>query len=137
MPSTTTLYLLLVLSQNGAGDIHASFVNSATLSDCRSSQAMVQGIITSQGIPIVYGECMRSTLKFTPFNHATSSRAEHYFYVINVNKAGSIRIQQMKQWKQCMAVQRRQQEAGRSSYCASSTQRLLTKGSQNSLTPLE
>ncbi len=137
MPSNTTLYLLLVLSQNGAGDIHASFVNSATLTDCRSSQAMVQGIISSQGISQVYGECVPSTLKFTAFNHLNSTRAVRYFYLINVDGTGSIGIQPMQRWEPCMTAQRQQQQAGKSSYCASSTQRLLTKGSQNSQTPLE
>lgn len=137
MPSNTTLFLLLVLSQNGAGDIHASFVNSATLTDCRLSQAMVQGIISSQGISQVFAECVPSTLKFTAFNHLGSTRAVRYFYLINVDGTESIGIQPMQQWKACMAAQRHQQQVGKSSYCASSSQRLLTKGSQNLQTPLE
>ena len=39
-----TLFLLVLLTRNDAGDINASFVNTNTLAQCRQKEALVEGV---------------------------------------------------------------------------------------------
>jgi len=117
------LYLLLVLTRNGAGDVSAAFVNSESLESCRVSQAMVEGIFVSQGIPLVYSECRPSPLRFTPFEHVDTTRARRYHYLIEP-QASTPQIRPVPDWPSCRKAER-QGPGERRIYCASSTQQLL------------
>lgn len=120
-----TLYLLMVLSQNGAGDINASFVNSANQEDCLTAQAMVQGIFISNSIPLLYSNCFPSTLKFTPFEHSNSTSARRFHYLIRLGNE-EILIDPVEDWQAC--VKSAQKTGEWTAYCASSTQRRLSDG---------
>ena len=128
MPITSTFYLLLVLTQNGAGDVHASFVNATSLEECRISQAMLKGVFAAQGITLLYGDCRASKMQFTVFNHALSTSTERYFYLIDTDHAKSLLIEPQPHWRACRIAQRHVSESGGTGYCATSTQRLLDAG---------
>jgi len=119
------LYLLLVLTRNGAGDVSAAFVNSESLEACRVSQAMVEGIFVSQGIPLISSECRLSPLRFTPFEHVDTTRARRYHYLIDP-QASTPQIRPVPDWKRCREGES-QRPGERRIYCASSTQRLLSE----------
>jgi len=117
------LYLLLVLTRNGAGDISAAFVNSESLEACRVSQAMVEAIFTNQQIPLLYSDCRLSSQRFTPFEHVNTSRARRYPYLVDLGSS-TPKIQSMADWQSC---RRAEQNGDRGSriHCVSSTQRLI------------
>ena len=117
----SALYLLLLLSQNGAGDINASFVNSNSLDACRQSMQLVESIFSSRRIPLLYKGCMPSSLRFTPFAHSDTTQVTRYHYLIGVN-GDSFTIAPMPR-ETCLA--RARQRGGEGVYCASSIQRLL------------
>ncbi|HEC17109.1 MAG TPA: hypothetical protein ENI99_11150 [Sedimenticola sp.] len=115
-----TFFLLVLLSQNGAGDINASFVNTETLAQCRQKQALVKGVFSSANIPIIASRCIRSGLQFSKFAHTASSGKTRYFYLVRFTKE-AVTIRKMPGWRSCMA----KQEEGRGQgpvYCASSVQ---------------
>ena len=117
----STLYLLLLLSQNGAGDINASFVNSNGPEACRQSMLLGESIFTSRRIPLLYRGCMPSSQRFTPFAHSDTTQVERYHYLIRV-EGERFGIEPMRR-DACMAQARQAEGAGY--YCASSIQRLL------------
>ncbi len=129
MQSVALIYLLMVLSQNGAGDIHAAFVNNASLSECEASKAAVEGIFRSQNIPLLYSQCNPSELQFTEYRHTPTTSASRYFYLVSINNETEIEVTPAEQWQACVSGQRELQAAGNRVYCASSTQRLLEAGS--------
>ncbi|MEJ2592234.1 MAG: hypothetical protein P8178_12695 [Candidatus Thiodiazotropha sp.] len=117
----SALYLLLLLSQNGAGDINASFVNSDSLDACRQSMQLVESIFASRRIPLLYKGCMPSSLRFTLFAHSDTTQVTRYHYLIGVG-GDSFTITPMDR-ETCLAQAR--QRGGEGVYCASSIQRLL------------
>ena len=117
-----TLFLLMVLTQNGAGDINASFVNTETLEQCQQKALMVKGVFVASNIPIVESHCIQGDLSFSEFNHASASSMIRNFYLIKVNGA-EVQLAKMQDWATCMAQAKQAPESGRS-YCSSSVQSL-------------
>ncbi len=113
------LFLLVLLSQNGAGDINAAFVNTQSMAQCEQKAAMVRGIFASARIPILGYRCQKSELRFTPFGHVSSSRAPRHFYLIRFG-SDKVEIQAATGWRDCMAAAAEKPHH----YCASSVQRL-------------
>lgn len=116
------LFLLVLLSQNGAGDVTVSFVNTETLEQCQQKAQMVKAIFTTAELPILESRCIQSDLRFSEFGHATSSSTLRHFYLISFENEG-VTIQQTPDWQSCMAGQREEVGQGRV-YCGSSIQSL-------------
>jgi len=117
-----SLFLLVLLSQNGAGDITASFVNTETLEQCQQKEQMVKAIFSTAELPILESRCMQSDLQFSEFGHATSSSTPRHFYLIHFDSE-AVNIQQMPDWRSCMAGRKEDVGQGRV-YCSSSIQSL-------------
>jgi hypothetical protein len=119
-----SLFLLVLLSQNGAGDINASFVNTQSLEQCEQKALMIEGIFSAVNIPVLEKRCISSKLRFSEFQHAVSTRMLRYFYLIHV-EPGSIDIRVMTNWKSCILKQQTNASQGKF-YCGSSIQELIT-----------
>lgn len=117
-----SFFLLVLLGQNGAGDVTASFVNTETLEQCRQKEEMVKAIFSTAKLPVLESRCIASGLKFSEFGHATSSSTTRHFYLIRFEDE-TVDIQQMSDWKSCMTGQKGKVEQGRL-YCGSSIQSL-------------
>ena len=115
-----TLFLLIVLTRNGAGDINASFVNTDTLEQCQQKALMVEGVFKASNIPVIESRCIRSDLEFSEFSHASNSSMIRNFYLLHVSD-DSIDIKQMPDWMSCK-TQEKQGVAQGSLYCSSSVQ---------------
>ncbi len=115
-----TLYLLITLSQNAAGDINAAFVNTETLEQCQQKAVLVENIFKSSSIPILESRCTKTNLKFSEFGHAANSRNIRYFYLISFND-NSTNIITMTDWKSCM-LQKKNNVKHKKVYCSSSVQ---------------
>ena len=117
------LFLLLVLTQNDAGDVNAAFVNTATATECEQKKALVEGIFTSAGVSVIQSKCMESELRFSEFAHASSSAMKRHFYLITAADS-QFSINKEPDWRSCMkAKQNHSDEEG--AWCASSVQKLL------------
>ena len=117
-----TLFLLVLLTQNAAGDINASFVNTETLEQCRQKAAMVEGVFTGASIPVIESRCIRTGLEFSAFSHAASSNMPRYFYLVRVTD-DRIDVEPADDWRSCKLQEKQWQGKGRL-YCASSVQSL-------------
>jgi hypothetical protein len=117
-----TFFLLIILTQNGAGDINASFVNTETLEQCRQKALMVEGVFKGSNIPVIESRCIRSDLTFTEFSHASSSGMIRNFYLVHVDDV-SIDIKQMPDWQSCNVQEKLGVEQGKV-FCSSSVQSL-------------
>ena len=117
-----TFFLLVLLSQNGVGDINASFVNTETPAQCQQKRLMVQGVFSSAKIPILESRCIRSKLQFSEFGHTSSTHTARHFYLIHFDKE-MVNIKKMPDWRSCMAGQREAEEQNKI-YCSSSIQSL-------------
>jgi len=115
-----TLYLLIILTQNGAGDINASFVNTQTLQQCQQKASMVEGVFKTAEIPVIESRCIRSDLKFSEFSHASSSSMIRNFYLVHVDD-DSIDIKQIPDWQSCKQQEKQGVEQGKI-FCSSSVQ---------------
>ena len=118
----TTFFLLIVLTQNGAGDINASFVNTRTLDQCQQKAQMVESIFSASGIPVIESRCIDSGLQFSDFGHASSSSMIKNFYLIHMDDK-NVKIAKTPDWRTCMEQQRSGVKQGRI-YCGSSVQSL-------------
>jgi hypothetical protein len=118
-----TLFLLILLTRNGAGDINASFVNTETLEQCRQKAALVKGVFSASTIPVIENRCIQSNLEFSEFEHASASSMARYFYVLRFDNNGMVQVISKRDWYTCMAEAKREYVAGRV-YCVSSVQRL-------------
>lgn len=118
-------FLLVILTQNGAGDINASFVNTETLEQCQQKASMVEGVFQGSDIPVIESRCVKSELQFSEFGHASTSSKIINFYLVHIDVA-SVRISPMPEWRACMDLQRKGVEQG-SVYCSSSVQSLREK----------
>ena len=114
------LYLLMVLTQNGAGDINASFVNTLTLEQCQEKTLMVEAVFNTADIPVIEHRCIKSKLEFSEFGHAVSSSQINYFYLIHMDEL-AVQIKKIPDWSTCMMQARQSVEAGKT-YCSSSAQ---------------
>lgn len=118
-----TLFLLIILTQNGAGDINASFVNTETLAQCQQKALMVEGVFLGSNIPVTESRCIKSELQFSAFGHAATSSQIRNFYLLTFAEE-NVSISTMPDWRTCMEQQK--QAVGQGSvYCASSIQSLI------------
>jgi hypothetical protein len=115
-----TLFLLVILTQNGAGDINASFVNTVTLQQCQQKASMVEGVFKASNIPVIESRCIRSDLKFSEFSHASSSNMIRHFYLVRIDDQ-SVDITPSPDWKSCKQQEKQGVAKGRL-YCSSSVQ---------------
>jgi hypothetical protein len=115
-----TLFLLIILTQNGAGDINASFVNTATLEQCQQKALMVEAVFNASDIPVIESRCIRSELRFSEFSHASSSNMIQNFYLLHVSD-DSIDIKKVPDWMACKKQEKQGVAQGRL-YCSSSVQ---------------
>jgi hypothetical protein len=118
-----TLFLLITLTQNGAGDINASFVNTQTLHQCQQKSLMVEDVFKASAIPVIESRCIKSDLQFSEFGHASVSSKIRNFYLINFDEE-SIQISTIPDWQTCMKRQQSERKKGRV-YCSSSVQSLI------------
>ncbi len=112
-------FLLVVLTQNGAGDINASFVNTETLEQCQQKEKMVKDVFVISNIPVIESRCIQSDLSFSEFGHASSTSMIRNFYLIKIND--EIQITKMSDWSACM-MQAKQGVGDARVYCSSSVQ---------------
>ena len=117
-----SLFLLILLSQNGAGDINASFVNTQTLEQCQQKALLVEGVFTASNIPIIESRCIKSDLRFSDFGHASSSSLINNFYLISIDEK-NVRIEKQSDWRSCMKNQSSDVKHNKV-YCSSSVQSL-------------
>lgn len=115
-----TFFLLVLLTQNGAGDINSTFVNTETLQQCQQKAALVRGVFQAAKIPVIASSCIESDLRFTEFTHAQGTGQTRYFYLVKIDD-DLVQISVMPDWQTCMKQQ--QTEPGQGSvYCSSSIQ---------------
>ena len=117
-----TLFLLIMLTQNGAGDINAAFVNTETLERCQQKALMLEGVFKASEIPVIESRCIKSDLQFSEFDHASTPSKILNFYLIHFDEV-SVHISPMPEWRVCMDRQRNSVKRGRV-YCSSSVQSL-------------
>ena len=115
-----TLFLLITLTQNGAGDINASFVNTKTLELCLQKALMVEGVFQASNIPVIESRCIKSDLKFSDFGHASNASNIRNFYLVSLDQE-TAQISVMPGWRSCMDKQKKELKQGRV-YCTSSVQ---------------
>jgi len=115
-----TLFLLITLTQNGAGDINASFVNTETLAQCQQKAQMVESVFSASNIPVIESRCIKSDLQFSEFDHASTASRIRNFYLVYLDEK-TLRISTMPDWHTCVKKQRKDLKQGRT-YCSSSVQ---------------
>ena len=115
-----TLFLLITLTQNGAGDINASFVNTETIGQCQQKTSMLESVFSASGIPVLESRCIKSDLQFSEFGHASSARSIRNFYLIRVDEK-TLHIDAMPDWRTCINQKNMSTELERV-YCSSSIQ---------------
>ena len=115
-----TLFLLITLTQNGAGDINASFVNTETLEQCQQKALLVEGVFLGSNIPVIESRCIKSDLQFSEFGHASTASKIRNYYLVYLDQK-TLQISAMPDWHTCMNQQKNSVEQGRF-YCASSVQ---------------
>lgn len=122
-----TLFLLVILTQNGAGDFNAAFVNTETLEQCQQKAAMLKSVFSATGIPAIENRCIKSALQFSEFNHISIASKIQNYYKISVTDE-MVDVAMMPDWRTCMAQQKKNTaqntEQGKV-YCSSSAQSLL------------
>lgn len=121
-----TLYLLIVLTQNGAGDINASFVSTESLAQCQQKSSLVEGVFRGSAIPVIESRCVISSLQFSAYEHALASSKIRNFYLVNFDDK-KVQVSVVTDWRSCMDQQHARLNAQKSTdvYCASSVQSLL------------
>lgn len=115
-----TLFLLITLTQNGAGDINASFINTETLVQCQQKSLMLKNVFTASNIPLIESRCLESEMMFSEFNHASAaSKIRNFYFIYQHEKI--LNISAMKNWSSCVNRKKSETRQG-STYCASSVQ---------------
>ena len=117
-----TIFLLIVLTQNGAGDINASFVSTRTLGQCQQKASIVESVFKSSNIPVIEKRCIKSNQQASEFSHASSSSMIQNFYLIHF-EGKTANITKQPDWRSCMESQKSGVNQGRV-YCSSSVQSL-------------
>lgn len=118
-----TLFLLITLTQNGAGDINVSFVNTQTLEQCQQKALIVESVFVASKIPVLESRCIKSDMQFSKFGHASSASQIRHFYLITADER-TLHISAMPDWRSCMMQQKKAVEPDRT-YCSSSVQFVL------------
>lgn len=119
-----TLFLLLTLTQNGAGDINASFVNTVTLEQCQQKALMVEAVFKASDIPVIESRCISSEQQFSEFGHASASSTIRNFYLVTIDEP-TVNISSVSDWQTCMYQQKSYVKPGRV-YCSSSVQSIIS-----------
>ena len=114
-----TLYLLITLTQNSAGDINAAFVNTETLDQCQQKTIMVESVFKGSNIPILESHCIKSNMRFSKFGHAANSIDIRNFYLTSFND-GIVSIISMPDWTTC--IKQKDKTIQKRVYCSSSIQ---------------
>ena len=117
------LFLLIVLTQNGAGDINTSFVNTETLVQCQQKALMLEGVFTASDIPVLEQRCIQSPLQFTDFGHAAAPSKIRHFYLVSMDD-NAVQVENMADWPTCVTQAKQAKGKGRV-YCSSSVQSLV------------
>ena len=117
-----TFFLLIVLTQNGAGDINAAFVNTQTLEQCQQKALLVESVFSASDIPVLESRCIESPLRFSEFGHASSSSKINNFYLIHLDEKG-VEITKTPDWYSCMEQQKNALKPA-NVFCSSSVQSL-------------
>ena len=112
-------FLLILLTQNGAGDINASFVSTETKQQCQQKTLMLEGVFEASNIPVIESRCIQSDLRFSEFSHASASSKIRNFYLIKIDD--EVQVTKMLDWSVCM-MQAKQKVKNAQVYCASSVQ---------------
>ena len=115
-----TLFLLITLTQNGAGDINASFVNTETFEQCQQKAQMVESVFTASAIPVIESRCIKSDMKFSEFGHASTASKIRNFYLVHLDDK-TLNISAMPDWYSCVDRKKSELKQDRV-YCASSVQ---------------
>ena len=115
-----TLFLLITLTQNGAGDINASFVNTQTLQQCQQKALMVEAVFQASNIPVIESRCIKSDMRFSEFGHASTASKIRNYYLIYLDEK-TLQISAMPDWHSCMDQQESGVKQGKV-YCSSSVQ---------------
>lgn len=118
-----SLYLLIILSQNGAGDINVAFVNTETLHQCQQKAQLVEGIFKTAEIPVIERRCIESSMQFSAFDHTSAAGKIRKFYLVNFDET-TVRISAVRDWLTCMKQQKVPAQQGRL-YCSSSVQSII------------
>jgi len=100
-----TLFLLIILTQNGAGDINTAFVNTETMQQCQQKTLLVEGVFSGSDIPVIESRCIKSDLQFSEFSHASTATMIKHFYLIVFDQT-SVQISPVAEWRTCMERQR-------------------------------
>lgn len=114
--------LLILLTQNAAGNVSASFVETDGQAQCEVKQKVVEGIFNTAQVKILESHCIAGRYRFSEFGHATSSATKRHFYWIDFD-ASPVEITRAPGWRSCMAREAEIDRAGY--YCASSIQQQL------------
>ena len=115
-----TLFLLITLTQNGAGDINASFVNTQTLQQCQDKSLMVKGVFKGSNIPVIESRCIESDLQFSEFGHASDTSKIRNYFLISFDEK-KLDITAISDWHTCMEQQKNNVKQDKV-YCSSSVQ---------------
>lgn len=123
-----TLFLLIILTRNGAGDINAAFVNTETLSQCQQKAAMLAAVFQTADIPVLESRCVRSAIQFSKFGHVTADNMRRNFYLVSL-ESESVQISIMPDWHTCIeqekSVAAKLEKLQGRVYCSSSVQSML------------
>ena len=115
-----TFFLLIILTQNGAGDINASFVSTQTREQCQQKALTVEGVFQGSTIPVIESRCIKSDLQFSEFGHAATASKIRNFYLIKFDEK-TVNISTVDDWYTCMHQQKNSVAQSRF-YCTSSVQ---------------
>lgn len=114
-----------MLSQNGAGDINVSFVNTETLAQCQQKASMLAAVFQTADIPVIESRCVKSAKQFSEFSHATTSSMKRNFYLVTLEE-DSVQISIMSDWSSCIEQEKSSRaklgESQGQVYCSSSIQ---------------
>jgi len=116
-----TLFLLITLTQNGAGDINASFVNTHTLEQCQQKALMVDGVFKASNIPVIESRCIKSDLQFSEFGHAATASKIRNYYLVYLDEI-TLQISAMLDWRSCVYNKKKMDLKHGKAYCSSSVQ---------------
>jgi len=116
-----TLFLLITLTQNAAGDINASFVNAQTLELCQQKSLMAENIFSASNISVLENRCIQSDLQFSEFGHAALASMIQNYYLIYQDEE-TLQILPMSDWKKCIEKKKKMALQYNIVYCSSSIQ---------------
>lgn len=112
-------FLMIVLTVLENGQLSAAFVNTQTLEECHGRAAAVRTILEEGDYPIEHLVCRASRAEFEPFVHGMDQLAERRAYLVSFDDETAT-VEPVASCGEAGV-----QEGAR--YCATSTQKLLSK----------